>query len=71
LPPLRPGEELILEGLCRIDGVRDPSVLAIATVPKGEDFGPARYAWRFDPITESLSGISASNVTCAHVVVDD
>lgn len=71
LPPMGPDEELILEGLCRVDGVRDPRILGIATVPEHETFGPAHYAWRFDPVTESLSGIPASNVTCDHVVGED
>ena len=71
LPPMSPDEELILEGLCRVDGVSDRRILAIATVPEHETFGPAHHAWRFDPVTESLSGIPASNVTCAHVVGED
>jgi hypothetical protein len=71
LPKLRPGEELILEGLCVVDGKRDPRILAIATVPEGETYGPARFAWRFDPVTQALSGISTPNVTCAHVVGED
>jgi len=71
LPKLRPEEELILDGLCRVDGEGDPRILAIATVPEGETFGPARYAWRFDPVTQALSGISTPNVTCAHVVGED
>ena len=71
LPQLRPDEELILASLCRVDGQRDPLILAIATVPEGETFGPARYAWRFDPVTQALSGISTPNVTCAHIVGED
>jgi hypothetical protein len=71
LPALRPGEELILASLCRVDGKEDPRILAIATVPEGSDFGPARLAWRFDPVTQTLSGISTHNVTCAHIVGED
>lgn len=71
LPTLRPGEELILASLCRVDGKQDPNILAIATVPEGSDFGPARLAWRFDPVTQTLSGISKPNVTCAHIVGED
>jgi hypothetical protein len=71
LPPMTSEGELVLAGLCRIDSVRDPRVLAIATVPEGETYGPARYAWRFDPVTQSLSGIPTSNVTCAQVQGED
>jgi hypothetical protein len=71
LPKLHPDEELILESLCRVEGEGDPRILAIAAVPEGETFGPARYAWRFDPVTQALTGISTPNVTCAHVVGED
>ena len=71
LPKLRPDEELILASLCRVDGKGDSRILAIATVPEGEDFGPARFAWRFDPVSQALSGISTPNVTCAHIVGED
>ena len=71
LPANTSDEDLVLAGLCRVDTVRDPRILAIATVPEGETYGPARYAWRFDPVTESLSGIPTSNVTCAQVQGED
>ena len=71
LPPMTSEGELVLAGLCRIDSVQDPRILAIATVPEGETYGPARYAWRFDPVTQSLSGIPISNVTCAQVQGED
>jgi hypothetical protein len=71
LPTMTASQELILEGLCRVDQIRDPLIIAIATVPDGETYGPASAAWRFNPSTERLTQISPSNVTCAHVVVDD
>jgi hypothetical protein len=71
LPPMTSDGELVLAGLCRIDSVRDPRVLAIATVREGETYGPARYAWRFDPVTQLLSGIPTANVTCAQVTGED
>jgi len=71
LPTMTPSQELILEGLCRVDQIRDPLIVAIATVPEGETYGPASSAWRYNPSTERLTQISPSNVTCAHVVVED
>ena len=71
LPTMTSSQELILEGLCRVDQIRDPLIIAIATVPEGETYGPASSAWRYNPSTERLTQISPSNVTCAHVVVED
>lgn len=71
LPTMTSSQELILEGLCRVDQIRDPLIIAIATVPEGETYGPASSAWRFNRGTERLTQISPSNVTCAHVVVED
>jgi len=71
LPIRDSSEELILQGLCRIDGKQDPLVLAIAVIPDGSIFGPSRHAWRFDPVTEKLSEIPIQGVTCAHVVGED
>jgi hypothetical protein len=71
LPTMTASQELILEGLCRVDQIRDPLIIAIATVPEGETYGPASSAWRYNPSTERLTQISPSNVTCAHVVVED
>jgi hypothetical protein len=71
LPTMTSSQELILEGLCRVDQVRDPLIIAIATVPDGETYGPASSAWRYNPGTERLAQISSSNVTCAHVVGED
>ena len=68
LPPMTSSEELILEGLCRVNEVRDPLIVAIATIPDGETYGPANYAVRYDPKLETLTQISPTNVTCAHVV---
>jgi hypothetical protein len=71
LPTMISNQELILEGLCRVDQIRDPLILAIAAVPEGETYGPASSAWRYNPSTERLTQISPSNVTCAHVVGED
>jgi len=71
LPTMTARQELILEGLCRADQVRDPLIIAIATVPDGQTYGPASSAWRFNPSTERLTQISPSNVTCAHVAGED
>jgi hypothetical protein len=71
LPTMTSSQELILEGLCRVDQIRDPLIVAIATVPEGETYGPASSAWRYNRSTERMTQISPSNVTCAHVVVED
>ena len=71
LPELRPDEELILGSLCRINKIDDPRVIAIATFPTDTTFGPAHYAWRFDPVTETLSGIPATNVSCGRIMGED
>ena len=71
LPTMTASQELVLEGLCRVDQIRDPLIIAIATVPEGETYGPASSAWRYNPSTERLTQISPTNVTCAHVVGED
>ena len=71
IPQLRLNEELILGSLCRINNIDDPRVIAVATFPTDTTFGPAHYAWRFDPVTETLSGIPATNVSSGRIMGED
>jgi hypothetical protein len=65
LPPMD-STDVVTEGVCRINGKSDPSILAItATVGDSVHFH-ARHAWRFDRATETLRELPAAGVTCAH-----
>jgi hypothetical protein len=64
LPPMD-STDVVTEGLCRINGKSDPSILAIAAKVGDSVHFHARHAWRFDRGTETLREIPTAGVTCA------
>jgi hypothetical protein len=64
LPPMD-STDVVTEGLCRINGKSDPSILAIRAKVGDSVHFHARHAWRFDRATETLREIPTAGVTCA------
>ena len=63
LPSWGNDEELTWQ-TCAVDGESDPAVVAVVSIPAGERTGPARMAWRIDPLTRSFDAVDAAVVSC-------
>jgi hypothetical protein len=64
LPPLGAGETVLYGGLCRIDGVPDPEIVAVAVEGDEELLTTIRFAWRADRALERFEAVATAGVAC-------
>jgi hypothetical protein len=57
--------------ICRVNGKSEPAIIIAIAGMVGSDPFPARYAWRFDRATETLSESPAAGVRCSHAGLFD